>query len=102
MLVSDLLHSCANESVAEAAVASIGGAFALDVHAEASGLGAASVIMPRQWCVALPRRPVSAIGGSWSMPCVVRTFLSCPASGSFSTNRAACPPVRPPETPALV
>ena len=42
MLVSDLLHSCANECVAEAAVASIGGDFAHAVQdaAEEQGVSA--------------------------------------------------------------
>ena len=35
MLVTDLLHSCANDRVAEAAVASIGGDFAMLVRMEA-------------------------------------------------------------------
>ncbi len=39
MLVSDLLHSCANEGVAEAAVASIGGALAARLRAEAGERG---------------------------------------------------------------
>ncbi|UDL95328.1 hypothetical protein LGH83_03625 [Lichenihabitans sp. PAMC28606] len=39
MLVSDLLHSCANEGVAEAAVASIGGSFAAEIEAEAVHAG---------------------------------------------------------------
>ncbi len=39
MLVSDLLHSCANEGVAEAAVASIGGSVASTMQAEAQERG---------------------------------------------------------------
>lgn len=39
MLVSDLLHSCANDRVAEAAVSSIGGAFASRVQAGAADDG---------------------------------------------------------------
>jgi hypothetical protein len=39
MLVSDLLHSCANECVAEAAVASIGVRFAAELQAEAEDNG---------------------------------------------------------------
>lgn len=39
MLVSDLLNSCANEGVAEAAVASIGGALAVRMQFEAEEHG---------------------------------------------------------------
>ena len=39
MLVADLLHSCANDSVAEAAVASIGGDFTTEIRAEATRRG---------------------------------------------------------------
>ena len=39
MLMSDLLNSCANEGVAEAAVASIGGAIAGRVRSEAEERG---------------------------------------------------------------
>ena len=41
MLIADILHSCTDEGVAQAAVASIGGAFAAEVRAAAhrSGLG---------------------------------------------------------------
>ncbi len=39
MLVADILHSCADVGVAEAAVASIGGDFAESLRAEASHIG---------------------------------------------------------------
>lgn len=39
MLVADILHSCADEGVAAAAVASIGGPFAAAVRAEADRCG---------------------------------------------------------------
>ena len=39
MLVADILHSCADEAVAAAAVASVGGAFAAAVRAEAGRCG---------------------------------------------------------------
>lgn len=39
MLVSDLLHSCAHEGVAEAALSSIGGTLAATVQAEAQARG---------------------------------------------------------------
>ena len=36
MLIADILHSCSNEGIAEAAVASIGGSLARDMRAEAA------------------------------------------------------------------
>ena len=39
MLIADILHSCTDEGVARAAVASIGGAFAAAVRAEADRVG---------------------------------------------------------------
>jgi hypothetical protein len=39
MLIADILHSCTDEGVAGAAVASIGGAFAAAVRAEADRCG---------------------------------------------------------------
>ena len=39
MLVADLLHSCANDSVAEAAVSSIGGDFTIRMRDEATRRG---------------------------------------------------------------
>lgn len=39
MLIADILHSCTDEGVARAAVASIGGAFAAAVRAEAERAG---------------------------------------------------------------
>ena len=39
MLVSDLLHSCANDRVAEAAISSIGGPFASRLQREAESHG---------------------------------------------------------------
>ena len=39
MLVADLLHSCANDFVAEAAVSSIGGEFTTQMRAEADRRG---------------------------------------------------------------
>ncbi len=38
-LIADLIHSCSNEKVAQAAVASIGGGFAERVHAAACDSG---------------------------------------------------------------
>lgn len=39
MLMAEILHSCADEGIAEAAVASIGGAFASEMRAEAARSG---------------------------------------------------------------
>ena len=36
MLIADILHSCSDEGIAEAAVTSIGGSFACDMRAEAA------------------------------------------------------------------
>lgn len=49
MLVSDLMHSCAHEGVAEAAMASIGGPLAARVQAEAhvSGTSVGALVAAR-------------------------------------------------------
>lgn len=72
MLIADILHSCSNERIADAAVASIGGDFALRVRrAAASGevsVGALTGSLVRRFVLEANERDwrlvTKAIGGS--------------------------------------
>ncbi len=98
MLIADILHSCANEHVAEAAVASMGGAFSEAFGAAAErremGPGALAVLLVRRFASEATERDwrhVTTVIGASDIPvlCGLRVILERMLERSAAGDGAA-------------